>query len=211
MKSFGTWDTQDVHSTFGVLPVPMLPSLAAWLAATEELNLLEIAELESLREDLISLNENWNEDELKMHFIAPLMHLVHYGKKHTYNAFYQRSFSAVVGEYEIGGVVDMLVAKGWEKPSTPYFFLHEYKQEQGGKADARAQLLSAMLAAQALNPSENPIFGVYLVGASWRFTVLEGKSYAIKRFDATEEDDLLQVFNMLRWIKHYVERELSIV
>lgn len=99
-------------------------------------------------------------------------------------------------------------AKGWESPMQPYFFLHEYKQEEK-KGDARAQLLAAMLVAQVINGAEKPVYGVYLIGASWRFVVLLGKSYAVKRFDATEEEDILRIFQMLLWIKVYIKNELE--
>jgi len=208
MKSFGTWTVQELRETFQLDDVNILPELAEWLSANAEIETRLLTELNELREELIALNEAWNEDELKMHFIAPLMRLVGYGTKGKYNAFYQRSISAKVENIEIGGIVDMLVARGWESPTKPYFFLHEYKQEEK-KGDARAQLLAAMLVAQAQNGNKNPVYGVYLIGASWRFVVLMGNKYAVKRFDATEEEDLLKIFQMLKWIKQYVEKEIE--
>ncbi len=210
MKSFGAWDTQDLHLAFGIQDVEMLPQLSEWLNYSFEIETSQLVELESLRKELFALNEDWNEDELKMQFIAPLLHLIHYGKKDNYNTFFQRSLSATIEDIEIGGIVDMAIAKGWKKPIKPYFFLHEYKQEQGGKSDARAQLLAAMLTAQALNQDDKPIFGVYLVGSSWRFTVLYAKEYAVHRLDATKKEDLLQIFCMLQWIKNWVHHELML-
>jgi hypothetical protein len=210
MKSFGTWDTQDLHLTFRIQDVEMLPQLSEWLQFSIEIDAATLTELEALRRELDSLNEDWNEDELKMHFIAPLLRLIHYGVKDTYNTFYQRSLSAIINDVEMGGIVDMEIAKGWKKPIKPYFFLHEYKQEQGGKGDARGQLLAAMLVAQALNKDEKPIFGVYLVGASWRFIVLYKHEYAVYRLDATKKEDLMQIFYMLSWVKQWVHKELAI-
>jgi len=209
MKSFGSWTTQELRNTFGLNSVERLLALTEWLKADEVPTEAEKQELSTLRAELDSLYEAWNEDELKMNFIAPLIRMVGYGKKNTYNKFYQRSISAKINNIEINGVVDMLVANGWESPTKPYFFLHEYKQEEK-KGDARAQLLAAMLAAQILNADEKPIYGVYLIGASWRFVVLVGKEYTLKRFDATEEEDLLKIYQMLRWIKNYVEKESSV-
>jgi hypothetical protein len=210
MKTFENWEIQDLRNTFHIYSVENLPTLSTWIETKQTITETENAWLEDLRKDLVLLNEDWNEDELKMHFIAPLLHLVHYGRKDTYNAFYQRGISAKIGEVEMSGIVDMIVAKGWEKPMNPYFFLHEYKQEQGGKGDAKAQLLSAMLVAQEINGNEKPMFGLYLVGSSWRFVVLMGKEYALKRYDATEQDDLQQIFRMLKWIKQYIHDDLHI-
>ena len=47
-----------------------------------------------------------------MHFIAPLLRLIHYGKKDSYNTFWQRSLSATIDDIEMGGFVDMEIAKG---------------------------------------------------------------------------------------------------
>ncbi len=210
MKSFGSWDTQDIHFTFGLEDVEMLPHLAEWMAYQTEIDEKNLLELETLRKDLLLMSEAWNEDEMKMQFIAPLLRLVHYGQKGTYNTFYQRTLSATVNDIEMGGTVDMEIAKGWTKPVKPYFFLHEYKQEQGGKSDARGQLLAAMLTAQALNQDNKPVFGVYLVAASWRFVVLYEKEYAVYRLDATKTADLLQIFCMLQWIKQWIHTELQI-
>lgn len=165
MKSFGIWTVQELREVFQLDDVKTLPELGEWLSANIAIEAHLLAELNSLQEGLIALNEAWNEYELKMHFIAPLMRLVGYGTKGKYNAFYQRTISAKIENIEIGGIVDMLVAKGWESPTKPYCFLHEYKQEER-KGDARAELLSAMLVAQAQNANEKPIYGVYLIGAS---------------------------------------------
>ncbi|MFN0201158.1 MAG: hypothetical protein ACKVTZ_06530 [Bacteroidia bacterium] len=211
MKSFGNWTTQELRNRFGLQEVnkAKIAALNNWLSANMEISDKIKEELLSLREELDALNEAWNEDELKMRFIAPLMRLVGYGKKEKYNFFYQRNLTAKVDGEELNGVVDMVIAKGWESPIQPYFFLHEYKQEEK-KGDARAQLLAAMLVAQTFNGEDKPVYGVYLIGASWRFVVLLGKSYAIKRFDATEEDSLFKVFQLLLWIKVYVEKELGL-
>ncbi|MFN0203207.1 MAG: hypothetical protein ACKVTZ_16895 [Bacteroidia bacterium] len=210
MKSFGNWTTQELRNHFGLDDKESLTALTEWVNVQESLDAQEEKEISALRKELAALNESWNEDELKMRFIAPLMHLIGYGEKGKYNFFYQRTLSAKVGNEELNGIVDMVVAKGWESPMIPYFFLHEYKQEEK-KGDARAQLLAAMLVAQALNGNEKPVYGVYLIGASWRFIVLVGKDYAVERFDATKEQDIVKIFQMLKWVKHYIEKELGIV
>lgn len=212
MKSFGNWDTQDLTLTFGLIEVENSDTLSEWLKAPIVPSERETEMLNLLRKKILQLGEEWNEDELKMNFIAPIMLLADYGIINAYNAFFQRTLTAVVQGTEMGGIVDMVVARGWAKPTMPYFFLHEYKQDQTtNKGNARGQLLAAMLTAQALNANEKPLFGVYLIGASWRFVVLEGKKYAVKRFDATEKEDLFQIFAMLKWIKVYIEKDLGLI
>lgn len=212
MKSFGNWDTQDLTFAFGLLEVETSDTLLAWVSTSITPSEKETEMLQILRKKILMLGEAWNEDELKMNFIAPMMLLADYGMLNTYNAFFQRTLTAVVQGTEMGGIVDMVVARGWAKPTMPYFFLHEYKQDQTtNKGNARGQLLAAMLTAQALNADDKPLFGVYLIGASWRFVVLEGRKYAVKRFDATEKEDLFQIFAMLKWIKGYIEKDLGLI
>ncbi len=70
----------------------------------------------------------WNEDELKMFFIGPLIEEAGLTTK-DFQPFTQRQFSATIGNEEIGGRVDFLVAKGRRLPELPYLCIHEYKQE----------------------------------------------------------------------------------
>ncbi len=212
MKSFGNWDIQDLTFTFGLVEVENSPILSEWSNAAIVLSEKEIEMLQLLRAKILQLGEDWNEDELKMNYIAPIMLLANYGAKNAYNAFFQRSLATTVQGTELGGIVDMIIARGWAKPTMPYFFLHEYKQDQAAnKGSARGQLIAAMLAAQVLNANDKPLFGVYLIGASWRFVVLEARNYAVTRFDATKQEDLFQIFAMLKWIKTYIEKDLGLI
>jgi hypothetical protein len=209
MKSFGSWDSQTLRETFGLQMTEALPALTTWINVSENITENELFALAQLRRELLAFDEFWNKEELKMNFIAPLMRLLEFGIERKYNIFYQRFLSTNLPNIEIGGEITLQIASGWESPIMSYFFLHQYKEEEE-RRDLRAQLLAAMLVAQAQNDVEKPIYGVYLIGASWRFVVLMGKEYAVKRFDATEEDDLLKIFQMLKWIKRYVEKEVGV-
>ncbi len=66
-------------------------------------------------------------------------------------AFAKRSIGIAIGTTEIKGKVDFMVANGIFVPEQPYFFLHEYKQEQESSGDAVGQLLATMFVAQQLN------------------------------------------------------------
>ena len=91
-------------------------------------------------------------------------------------------------------------------PQKPYFFLQEFKQKQlWGKTDPQGQMLAAMLAAQHLNNDGKPIFGSWLTGSIWIFTILEGKNYYFSNaFDATNKEDLLQIVFILRKLKELI-------
>ena len=148
----------------------------------------------------------WNEDELKFHFIAPLIRLINYTTE-RYRPFTQRKITALVNTIKLTGRVDFVVATGKAKPIQPFFFLHEYKKEHTGESDPRAQLLVEMLAARELNAIEYPLYGCYVVGRNWFFLVLEGSVYAeSKQFAASDEDDMLRIFSALKEAKVIITR-----
>ena len=93
--------------------------------------------------------------------------------------FSERFLGARIGNYELSGYPDTIVAKGRRRPKMPYFCFHEYKKEQENKGDPAGQCLATMLVAQELNNNQPPIYGVIVKGLMWSFLVLKGKDYAI--------------------------------
>ena len=125
---------------------------------------------------------------------------VNYFEK-EYRNFSQRKLTATVNNIFIGGVVDYVVACGYQKPAHPFFCLHEYKRPRrtvspfwgdGRGADPVGQLLSEMITVQHLNKEngiEHPIYGIYVEGKFWNFIVLDGKEYAESdSYDATKDE-----------------------
>ncbi len=146
---------------------------------------------------------DWNEDELKMQFISPLLHQVDYHNSHKFQPFSQRMMRMETEKIEISGIVEWVLASGKQIPREPYFFLHEYKKEQGTEADPLGQLLAAMLTAQYLNQDKNKIlYGTYITGKDWYFVALAGKQYQrTLPYSVTELDKLLKVYAILQNIK----------
>jgi len=103
-----------------------------------------------LQETLLDNADFWNEDELKLQFIAPLLQVVDYNSAY-FKPFSQRKIVAKINDIEIGGWVDYMLATGRQKPIEPYFFIHSYKQERKGTADPKGQLLAELLVAYHLN------------------------------------------------------------
>jgi hypothetical protein len=60
----------------------------------------------------------WNEEELKMFFIGPLLDLVDFDGP-NYNVFAGRRLAAKVGEYELSGIVDGPLHGVDTNPSSP--------------------------------------------------------------------------------------------
>ena len=154
-KNFETWTYEEVEDTFSLVKVNQFDLFEQWLAASHEPDHVRTVLLDEIRKDLIEYANSWNEDELKMCFISPLIALVHYSNS-QYKIFTQRNLSAkVMGlkgkEIELKGRVEFIVAQGKQDPRHPYFFVHEYKQEARRDNDPLGQLLGAMIAAQHKN------------------------------------------------------------
>jgi hypothetical protein len=202
-KTFDSWDTDDIERVFGLERVRHSPLFDAWMAATISIPATEKEILELLRDEVADSVDLWNEDELKFRCIAPLMNLIRYNTK-KFRIFTQRSLTAIVQDIEISGRVDFVIATGKVKPLQPFFFLHEYKKEFAGDSDPRAQLVSEMLVARALNNADFPIYGCYVVGRNWFFVILDGLQYAESlAFDATQ-DDIFQIFAILHEAKRII-------
>jgi hypothetical protein len=205
-KSFEKCMWEELSDVFGLEKVIMLPALATLVAA-------DLTIPPSITPNLIKLNQliiqnfwNWNEDELKMQFISPLLYLVDYNDHPKYHPFSQRPMRMKTKEAELYGIVEWVLASGKQTPREPFFFLHEYKKEQGTDNDPLGQLLAAMLTAQHSNKDGNRVlYGCYIVGKDWYFMALHGKKYATTlAYNATELDKLQQVFILLTYLKQLI-------
>jgi hypothetical protein len=99
---------------------------------------------------------------------------------------------------------DFMLAKGYlDFHKEPYFHFQEYKPNKKPTGDPMAQLIEAFLIGQDKNEKPIPLYGVEIIGETWRFVIMEGKEYCISpTFVAFEKDDLLKIIAMLRKFKH---------
>jgi hypothetical protein len=166
--------------------------------------------LETHRQSLRVQGEYWNEEELKMNFLAHLFYVAQLVEPNKIDIFYERTLS-----WEINGktekvICDCLLAKpfGIYAPQIPYFFLQEFKKQKKSE-DAEGQMLLAMLIAQRDNNNGKSVYGCYLQGKFWVFTTLHEKNYCVSRaYDATQTSDLHQIIFMLRALKQVILTEL---
>jgi hypothetical protein len=187
-----------------------IPELNDWLSLENE----DIAEIDKIilqryQTLLLQKVDDWNEQELSMHFIGPIFSLIGFGID-KYNSFAGRDLTGIVGDVEFSGKPDEMIASGRREPEIPYFFLQEYKRETDPDGDPCAQALAAMLVAQTLNEDGLPIYGGYVRGRNWFFMALQGKKYAKSlAYDATQ-DDIFQIFAILKKLKTLIEARLPI-
>lgn len=176
-------------------------SLKSWLSAHCELNDMELYFLEDARIDLLENTDYWNEEELKMQFISVIMRVTKFQK--PFRIYYNRDIEAEVEGKLVKTEADMLLSKGiGDMIETPYFFLHEYKREKKYSGDPIGQMLGGMLIAQAKNNDGKPVYGCYVQGRYWYFSVLESKQYVISNsYNSTEIEDAKQIIAILREIQ----------
>jgi len=207
-KSFETWEYEEVETVFGLKRVRNLALLTDWLTIVPQISDAIKAVLLIIQERLIDNVDAWNEDELKMFFIAPLLSQMPL-EIDDFKPFTQRTLSAKFPHLnlEVSGKVEFVIARGKQRPKQPYFFLHEYKQERRRENDPLGQLLISMVAAHQNNEKKTPLFGCFVVGRDWFFVVLDEQTYGVSlACDATKNHELYQIVAMLSAMPDIVRR-----
>ncbi len=222
--SLSTFDEADVIQYFGIKPtMESTKAYSSWeKKATETVLQKEEKEyLEELQEKLIFYIRGWNETELREKFIAQILEKVNFDNpKLGIASFSERFIEVEIKNKLLRGKTDWMVAKGWYKPESPFFFLHEYKKEKDSSNDPVGQMLAAMYIAKSLNQKKQsptlfdiqgqdfkntPVFGAYILGRFWFFSHLEEKQYFIsKAYDSTKPEDLHFIFRMLKAQKEMI-------
>lgn len=205
MERLNHYSIEEVIDTYQIIRIKNCSILQDWLNAP--ITTLKEHETELLNQLPLELDEwqyAWNEEELKMNFIAPLLRIANLNQKGVIGTFFERKIKGKVKEIAISVTCDCLVAtpKLSGNPDLPYFFLQEYKRSKGDSHDPEGQMLAAMLLAQELNQDNKPIYGCWLQGKNWNFTVLHGLDYCVsQQFDATKQGELAQIVFVLRKLK----------
>ncbi|MEM7535960.1 MAG: hypothetical protein AAF639_27515 [Chloroflexota bacterium] len=207
MKPFSKWTIIEVEKEFQVKLQRKSNLLDDWISPTDDCIQELTAPLKSLQSRLIEDVYDWNEAELKIKFIGPLLDLIDFDST-TYKSFFERHLSVPYKDKKLSGDVDLIVAAGRRAPEQPYFFLHEHKKDSDSSGDPLGQLMITMLAAQLLNQIDHPIYGSYVIGRLWYFVVLDRNEYAVSlAYDATL-DRLSDIFRILKKTRAIID-ELS--
>jgi hypothetical protein len=180
---------------------------------------VDIDKLEDLAEQILTKIETnlsleidgWFEEELKMKLLSPILFLADLAELKKIGVFFERPITAEFEQGKISVITDCMVSSvyGFTTPETPYFFMQEFKKSKGDKQDPEGQMLAAMIAGQKLNDNGKVMYGSFVVGAFWYFTILDGKNYSrSKAFQLTEPKELRQVILTLRKLKQIILTEL---
>lgn len=198
------YDTDLIIGTYKLeYSVEDCSSLRSLTDVQDSLSLLEKEHLEKYRARLLKEGDYWNEEELKMHFLAHVFDVANIDTPKKIKLFYERILKAEIEGQEIFVKCDCMIATpfGVNTPNAPYFFLQEFKKAKKPD-DPEGQMLLAMIAAQYKNANGKPIFGCWLQGRNWVFSTLTDKNYCVSsQFDATIQEELWQIVSILKNLK----------
>lgn len=205
-KSFKYWTRDDLFTEIGLDRTDENIVLDKWLNNDASIEGQEKTFLESLSKRAEPYIDNWNEVELREKFIYKVTDLVDFDMpQYKCTFFAERYLSVTIKQVTLYGFADWMVASGMTKPKNPYFFIHEYKPETEKQIDGRGQLLAIMIATQALNKDDEPIYGCFIHGRMWFFVVLIDLNYTISRaYDATQLEDLTDIVKILKKQKEII-------
>ncbi len=180
---------------------------------------IDVDKLEDIAEQILTKIETnlsleidgWFEEELKMKLLSPIFFLADLAELKKIGVFFERPITAEFEQGKISVITDCMVSSvyGFTTPEKPYFFMQEFKKSKGDKQDPEGQMLAAMIAGQHLNNNGKVMYGSYVVGAFWYFTVLDGKNYSRSdAFQLTKPLELRQVILTLRKLKQIILNDL---
>ena len=152
----------------------------------------------------------WNEEELKVKFLGPILELGHFNDEGEVLGYLDKTISATVDDIKLTVKSDFMLAKGLlDVFETPYFHFQQYKPYKNPTGDSMAQLLEAFLIAQEMNQNGKPMYGVDIMGANWRFVIMDSREYCISEtYDSVNKTDLLAIISILRKFKYILETRL---
>jgi len=207
--TFKDWDLDGLDETFGLKQVWESDLLAQWENCEVEITEAEKNSLLYFQKALIRGGRAWNEVELENKFISPLILTARIDDEQI-GYFLERRLSGLVGDYELSGIVDGVIATGIRNPHIPYFCLHEYKRSVENQGTPDAQVLAAMLVAQELNNCDKPIYGLYVVGLIWNFIVLKDNEYCISNDYTSDNENVFLIFKMIKALKQIIQAQLQL-
>jgi hypothetical protein len=162
--------------------------------------------LKNLIEKHKNLIHKYNEEDLKINFLAPILNRVDFlmiDKK--IRAFYEEKLTLQTDKFILNGTPDFFVSKGLFKPEQPFFFIQEFKKSEDF-SNPRPQLLAELITAIELN-NWKEIKGAYIIGAIWNFVILEKvgeesyRYFVSQNFDSSDFEKLKLIYKNLLFVK----------
>jgi hypothetical protein len=124
---FKDWGLDQLDEAFGLKQIWESDLLQQWENNDIAMDEFEKRTLLQLQKSLIRSGRAWNEVELENKFISPLIMTAAIDNDEM-SYFLERPLSCIIGDYELSGIVDGMIASGFREPKKPYFCFHEYKR-----------------------------------------------------------------------------------
>lgn len=204
--NFKDWTLTALDKAFGLRQIWTCPLMDQWESEASEVDAFEKNSLLNLQKSLIRGGRAWNEVELENKFISPLIMTAGVDDEQT-GYFLERPLSGIVGDYELSGVVDGMIATGFREPDIPLFCLHEYKRSTDNQGAPDAQVLAAMLVAREKNPRHEPVYGVFVTGLVWNFMILNHNEYCIGKSYHADDEEIFVIFKLFKSLKKIIKVE----
>jgi hypothetical protein len=180
-----------------------------WLNNQIEIDNLVIAFLNDLIAENKSLIEHYNEEDLKVYYIIPLLNKINFLlRDKEIRGFYELPSSSTTDKFILNGTVDFVVSEGLVESKKPYFFIQEFKRSEE-YGNPRPQLLAELISAVELNDWKF-IKGAYIIGGNWHFAILEKlelhkyQYFISQNFDSTKIGDLKLIYKNLLFVKNEI-------
>jgi len=185
-----------------------------WFNSDIKLSLETVDFLQNLIEQNRGLIEDYNEEDLKIYLISPLLNRINFIlKDQEIRGFYELPMCYRTDQFILNGTVDFVISKGLFQSEKPYFFIQEFKRSEE-YGNPRPQLLAELISAIELN-NWTHIKGAYVIGGNWHFVILEKlkpvkyQYFISENFDATKINDLKLIYKNLVFIKHEIINEIE--
>ncbi len=204
--TFKDWTLTALDNAFGLKQIWQSDLLDAWQKMPCELSEIDKAVILKLQKSLIHGGRAWNETELENKFISPLIMQADIDDEEM-GYFLERPLSGIVGDYQLSGIVDGMIATGFREPAVPLFCMHEYKRSMENQGSPDAQVLAAMLVAREMNPQPQAIYGLFVVGLIWNFMVLDSSHYCISKSYHADDEEVFILFSLLKNIKKIIKTQ----
>ncbi|HHB93274.1 MAG TPA: hypothetical protein ENK59_08710 [Thioploca sp.] len=165
--------------------------------------------LQELIEQNSGLIDDYNEEDLKIYLISPLLNKINFMlKNEEIRGFYELPMKYATDKFILNGTVDFVVSKGLFQSKIPYFFIQEFKRSEE-YGNPRPQLLAELISAVELNDWKF-IKGAYIIGGNWNFVILEKLNvgqyqyFISQNFDSTKINDLKLIYKNLLFVKNEI-------
>ena len=210
------WTEGEIALAFNLSKVvDYTPLMQEWLADTYPyFSELDEYKFENLQKAHFGYIENWNEAEIRMKLVAPILNLGKLNSGDNFVSFFSKRIFIDVQGISLSQKADFIVGKGIGKGrfiEKSYFHFQQFKHTKKPLKDSKAQLLTLFLIAQARNNDGKPLYGCEINSSVWTFVTMENSNYCVsKAFDSRDKEDLLTIIAVLRKFRHILETVLLV-